>query len=145
MNSRDLSARDIEAYGFFVGWYDEWRMGRGLALGESSARHFWRECVLFKPREGWQLDQWAEAMRWVLGWVKMCEFKNVDYRCLAERMRDAVYEVGRRRGLAQNTLRTYGGWVIRYGNWVGDAKAAMDVAKARKWLGELVTRLKSRH
>ena len=48
MNSRDLSARDIEAYGFFVSWYDEWRMSRGLALGESSARHFWRECVLLK-------------------------------------------------------------------------------------------------
>ena len=32
-HSRDLSMREIESYGFFVGRFDSWRVQKGLPLG----------------------------------------------------------------------------------------------------------------
>lgn len=138
-HSRDLNQREIEGYGFFIGWYDSWRAAKGLKLNRESAKHFWKEVVLDKSRESWQLDQWAEAMRWILGWIAICERNGQQYESLGERLRNAVHQAGARRGLALNTRKTYAGWVVRYGDEVGDTKKMLGENYARDWLSKLVT------
>ena len=61
-HSRDLSMREVERYGFFVRWFDSWRVQKGLPLERASAVRFWKEVVLSKTREAWQMEAWAEAM-----------------------------------------------------------------------------------
>ena len=63
MHSRDLCSREIEAYGFFIGWFEQWRMRQSLKVNRCNARRFWKEVVVVKQRERWQLDQWAVAVR----------------------------------------------------------------------------------
>lgn len=140
LHSRDLSVAEKEGYGFFISWFDHWRVGKELQLERGSAERFWREVVLAKSRETWQKDQWAVAMRWILSWVDICKREGYQYEPLGERLRNAVYQVGARRGLAMNTCRTYAGWVMRYGAEVGDAKKLLDEALARDWLSKLVTK-----
>ncbi|MBN8460591.1 MAG: tyrosine-type recombinase/integrase [Verrucomicrobia bacterium] len=48
-----------------------------LPPGAESAREFWRVAVKSKPRQDWQLTQWAEGMRWYLKWFEICR-KDVD-------------------------------------------------------------------
>ncbi len=139
MHSRDLSSREIEAYGFFIGWFEQWRMKRSLKMNRDNARRFWKEVVVVKDRERWQLDQWAMAMRWLLEWADICEAEGKDARSMAERMKDAVFRVGARRGLALNTCRTYAGWVVRYGIWCEGVEEVMQQGRAREWLTWLVT------
>ena len=138
-NSRNLCQREVLAYGYLIAWFDSWRLRKDLQLDRDAARRFWRESVMAKERERWQLNQWAEAMRWLLNWVDICQREGKDVRTLPERLKYAVHHAGARRGLAFNTRRTYAGWITRYGAWVKDAAAAMDEAKARDWLSELVT------
>jgi hypothetical protein len=40
-------------------------------------------------REEWQLEQWAEAIRWYLDWLRACAEAGADHRGLAERVRGA--------------------------------------------------------
>jgi len=40
--------------------------------GKESARELWREAVKAKPRQDWQLSQWAEGTRWYLKWFEIC-------------------------------------------------------------------------
>ncbi len=138
-NSRDLSFREIESYGFFLSWFDQWRIGKSFAMNRETGRRFWKEVVIVKDRDRWQLDQWAIAMRWLLEWVEKCETEGKDYRSLAERMKAAVFRVGARRGLSHNTCRTYAGWVVRYGSWCNSVQEVMQQKKARDWLTALVT------
>jgi hypothetical protein len=56
-----------------VGWYLKWSEGKDLLPGRASAVRFWREGVRSKRREEWQLEQWAGAMEWYLGWLGMVE------------------------------------------------------------------------
>ena len=51
-----------------------------------------------------------------------------------------MFNAGARRGLSRNTLKTYSGWVVRYGVEINDERAIMDEANARQWLAELVTK-----
>lgn len=66
--SRDLSKDEKLGFGLLCGWFENWRLRSGKSPGRESAREFWRDQVLAKPRENWQLDQWAQGMRWYLGW-----------------------------------------------------------------------------
>lgn len=138
MAARDLDPRERDAYGFAVGWFDSWRMRKGLPPGPDSARAFWREEVRKKEREEWQLRQWAEAMRWYLHWFGICQKAGKPGISVGERMRNAVYSVGARRGLALPTRKIYGGWALRFGVWAGTTKRVMDEAVAREWLSCLV-------
>jgi len=83
LRSRNLDKREIEGYGFFIGWFDSWRVGKELKLGRNSAERFWREVVKSKEREQWQIDQWTEAMSWFLEWGAICKRKGSDYKSLA--------------------------------------------------------------
>ena len=138
MHSRDLCSREIEAYGFFIGWFEQWRMRQSLKVNRCNARRFWEEVVVVKQRERWQLDQWAVAMRWLLEWADKCVTEGKDCRSMAERMKDSVFRVGARRGLALNTCRTYAGWVVRYGMWCKGVEEVMRQERAREWLTWLV-------
>ena len=109
-----------------------------LPPGGESARGFWREAVKSKPRQDWQLSQWAEGMRWYLKWFDICCEGGGDGRSVPERLKAAVYSVGARRGLSVETRKTYAGWVARFGKWAGTERRAMDQGLAREWLTDLV-------
>jgi hypothetical protein len=57
--SRDLSRNEVQAFGFAVGWFEDWRVRMKLPPGRESAREFWKVAVQSKPRQDWQLSQWA--------------------------------------------------------------------------------------
>ncbi len=137
--SRDLTRAEKSAFEMVLGWYEKWRMAHGTEPGRESAALFWKAQVKAKPRESWQLDQWAQAMRWYLQWLTFCENAGRNALCLEERVRLAVDRAGGRRGLALRTRRTYAGWAGRFARWVGDERAVMDPTRARDWLSWLVT------
>lgn len=140
--SRDLTALEKQHFGFLLSWFETWRIQLGLEAGRPAAVRFWREQVKAKARKDWQLERWAEAMRWHEAWLGACMKEGREARSLAERMRQAVMRTGARRGLAMRTRETYAGWIARYGEWVGSAREAMDEGRASVWLGELVERQK---
>jgi integron integrase len=94
--------------------------------------------VLAKPREKWQTEQWAVAIRWYLRWLENRHESGGEVRTLEERVRLAVQKVGTRRGLAPRTRQTYGQRVAAYARWVGDEKEVRDPTRARDFLTMLV-------
>lgn len=140
--SRDLNSNERQAFERICSWFENWRLRAGISAGEVAARAFWKDQVMVKPREHWQLDQWAEAMRWFLGWLSACRARGGSGKTLPERLKEAVYSTGGRRGLALSTRKTYAGWVMRFGVWAGTANKVMDEGACREWLGWLVTETK---
>jgi integron integrase len=136
--SRDLSDQEKQNFGFVLSWFESWRFKQGLEPGRTAAMAFWRAQVIAKPRKDWQLDRWAEAMRWHARWLGVALANGKETRSLAERVHRAVMSVGARRGLALRTRQTYAGWAARYAEWAGSARAILDTARASAWLAELV-------
>jgi len=137
--SRDVTRAEKSGFEMVLGWYEKWRVARGAEPGRESAAVFWKAQVQAKRREPWQLEQWAEAVRWYLAWLGKCREAGGSGESLEERVRRAVDQAGARRGLALRTRRTYAGWAGRYARWVGGAREVMDPGKARDWLSWLVT------
>lgn len=135
-NIRDSSRR---GYGMVLAWFEKWRSRSGHTPSRESARKFWRIQVLSKPREAWQLDQWAEAFRWYLEWLNFAERSGREVSTLEDRVRNAVDRAGGCRGLSYRTRQSYGRWAARFAMWAGSREAACDPARAREWLGLLVT------
>ncbi|MGI9244135.1 MAG: integron integrase [Verrucomicrobiales bacterium] len=98
------------------------------------ANRFWSEKVRAKTRKRWQLDQWMGAMHWYLRWLELCAERGLEVRSVPERMKAAVESAGARRGLARRTRETYASWVVRYGQWTGDARRAMQPEAGREFL-----------
>ena len=140
--SRDLSEWEKQGFGFLLSWYDSWRMRQRLEVGVVTARKFWKIEVLKKERKQWQLDQWAEAVRWYLQWLDVCSRDGQCVSSLPERVRDAVEKAGARRGLAWRTRQTYGGWVARFAQWARTKERVMDGMVAKEWLTLLVSEKK---
>ena len=140
--SRDLSKHEIQCFEVFCSWFENWRLRGGVSPSQDTARAFWKDQVLAKSREQWQLDQWAMAMRWFLSWLDVCSKEGRAGSSLTERLREAVYLTGARRGLALKTRQTYAGWVMRFGKWAGSAERVMDESACREWLTWLVTETK---
>lgn len=136
--SRDLSDLEKQNYGFLLSWFESWRVRQRLDPGRAAAVEFWKSQVSVKPRKDWQLERWSEAVRWYLRWLQCCRNDGLDVRSVGERMGNAVMRAGARRGLALRTRETYAGWVRRFGEWVGEAKAAMDTGQGAEWLEHLV-------
>jgi len=105
-----------------------------LEAGRAVANRFWREQVRTKQRKRWQMDQWMGAMHWFLHWLEICAARGFEVRSLAERLKGAIESAGARRGLAPRTRATYASWVVRYGQWAGSARKAMDPAAGRDFL-----------
>jgi len=135
--SRDLSDLEKQNYGFLLSWFESWRVRQRLDPDRASAVEFWKSQVAVKPRKEWQLERWSEAVRWYLRWLECCRNEGMEVRSVGERMGNAVMRMGARRGLAMRTRETYAGWVRRYGEWVGEAKAAMDTGQGAEWLESL--------
>ena len=72
-HARDVSKRDAETLGFVVNWFESWRLAKDLDATRDVAARFWREAVMIKERVSWQLDQWAEGIRWYLNWIELCK------------------------------------------------------------------------
>ena len=140
--SRDVGDRERQGYFFLLSWFESWRMRLRLAPGRESGRKFWLVEVVSKPRKDWQKKQWAEAMRWYLNWLEICEKGGVPTISLAERVRDAVENVGSRRGLALRTKDTYGSWAVRFAHWAGSRERVMNPVCAKEWLTMLVSEKK---
>lgn len=136
--SRDLSDLEKQNYGFLLSWFESWRVRQRLEPGRAAAVEFWKSQVAVKPRKEWQLERWSEAVRWYLRWLQCCRIGGLEVRGVGERMGNAVMRAGARRGLALRTRETYAGWVRRFGEWAGEAKAAMDTGHGAEWLEHLV-------
>lgn len=136
--SRDLTRNEVQAFGFVVGWFEDWRVRENLPPGRESARTFWKDAVVAKPRQDWQLSQWAEGMRWYLRWFEICQKGGGNGRSIPERLKAAVHSTGARRGLSVETRKTYAGWMARFGAWAGTERRVMDPGICREWLTELV-------
>jgi len=129
--SRDVTRSDKSGFAMVLGWYEKWRLSQRLPACRETAAAFWKLKVKTKEREDWQLEQWAEAFRWHLTWMRFAKTEGREIRTLEERVRDAVNRAGGRRGLARRTRETYAGWVGRFARWAGDARAVMDEGKRR--------------
>ena len=138
--SRRLEQDEKEGYGFFLGWFENWRLGGAgvMKANRESAVTFWKTQVLAKPRERWQLDQWGAAMKWYLRWLELCKNESREVQSVPERMKAAVANAAARKGHAVRTRASYGSWVARYGAFAGTEERAMDPAVAREFLSALV-------
>ena len=137
--SRDLNLREKDGFALLCGWYENWRLRHGVVPEVTTARAFWKDQITIKQRPQWQLDQWAEAMRWFLGWLESCQKEGGSGLSLPERLHKATYSVGARRGLALKTRQTYARWIVKFGKWAGSSKKVMNEAACREWLAYLVS------
>ncbi|MEM9236707.1 MAG: integron integrase [Verrucomicrobiota bacterium] len=129
-------------FGYFLGWFESWRLRSARPADVETARLFWKKVVMAKERQLWQLEQWPEAMRWYLHWLELARRSGSDHRSLPERVRDAVELAGARRGLARPTRRAYGSWVARFAATVDSPRDAMDETQMSEWLGRLASETK---
>lgn len=65
-HARDLSKREMDAFGYVLGWIEDWRIRRDLSSGRDACKRWWIEVAMTKERPAWQLRQWQEAIRWFL-------------------------------------------------------------------------------
>lgn len=140
--SRDVNDREQAAYAMLLGWLERFRVNLGLPAGREACERFWKQSVLVRPRETWQMDQWAAAIRWYLRWMENRYEAGGEVRTLEERVRMAVEKAGARRGLALRTRETYGQHAGRFARWTGDAGEVRKPEKARDYLSALVSERK---
>ena len=62
--SRDVGVRDRDAFAMVLGWFETFRERHQLPPGREACLEFWRQRVLIKERQPWQLEQWSAAVRW---------------------------------------------------------------------------------
>lgn len=137
---RGLTNAERSGFLLVLEWFENFRLRHHLDANESGAKEFWRRDVLRedRPREPWQLEQWADAIRWYLDWLSACSEAGADHRSLAERVRTAVQSAGGRRGLARRTKQIYGLWAARYANFAGGERKVMEVDTATHFLTSVV-------
>lgn len=132
--SSDVLLRERQGFTMLLGWLDKFSRDNNLRPGRGSCARFWKEQVMARPREAWQTEQWGAAIRWYLRWLENQQAKGGEVRGLAERVRDAVYRAGARRGHAPRTREAYSRWVSAFAGWAGDARSMMKPQKGRDFL-----------
>lgn len=137
-----MNDRERAAFEMLLGWFERFRVNLGLPAGREACARFWKESVLAKPRQPWQAEQWAMAIRWYLRWVENRYESGGEVRTLEERVRMAVEKAGARRGLALRTRETYGQHAGRFARWTGDAGEVRKPERARDYLSALVSERK---
>ena len=140
LNFRGLSNSERSGFLICLEWFENFRLRHSLVAGRHAAKVFWASEVKREgvEREPWQLNQWAEALRWYLEWLEACEVAGKDHRSVIERARNAVVSAGARRGLARRTVQCYSGWVGRFARFAGSAKEMTEVASATAFLESIV-------
>jgi hypothetical protein len=53
--STDVRQRELAAFGMLLGWLEKFVCGGGLVPGREACQRFWREAVMAKKREAWQI------------------------------------------------------------------------------------------
>jgi len=59
--SHNLSDLEKQHYGFVLAWFETWRLKLGMDTDRRAAVEFWRNQVMAKPRNDWQLAWWGEG------------------------------------------------------------------------------------
>lgn len=137
---RGLTPQERTGFLLVLEWFENFRLRHQLKANEEAARAFWRTEVLReeRPREQWQLEQWSDAVRWYLNWLKACAEAGADHRSLPERVRAAMHSAGGRRGLARRSKQCYGAWIARYAAFAGGEQEVMEVKMATQFLTSVV-------
>ncbi|MDA7868793.1 MAG: integron integrase [Akkermansiaceae bacterium] len=143
---RDLSEfrglNDRERSGFLIclEWFENFRLRYGLPADRDAAKAFWADQVKREgiEREAWQFEQWGEAIRWYLEWLKACDLEGKDHRSLIERARAAATSTGARRGLAPRTVECYSAWIGRFAKFAESAEKMMEVQTGTDFLQAIV-------
>ena len=141
--SIDVRAKEKAAFAMLLGWLDKFLCSSGLRPGREACERFWKESIKVRSRENWQLEQWSAALRWYLRWLEHEERRGAEVRSLSQRVQDAVWRAGARRGLQPRTRDTYSQRVAEFARWANDAKAMMDPAMGRDFLTYVVDVKKS--
>ena len=68
--SSDVRLREMEGFAMLLGWLEKFVVCHSLVAGREACTRFWREQVMAKPRDPWQLEQWGAAIRWYLRWLE---------------------------------------------------------------------------
>ena len=132
--SSDVRLREGPAFAMLLGWLEKFVCGNGLHPGREACQRFWKESVMARTRETWQIEQWGAAIRWYLRWLEHQQAKGGEVRSLPERVRDAVYRAGARRGHAPRTRETYARWAAAFAAWAGNGRAMMRPEMGRDFL-----------
>ena len=132
--SCDVRMRERAAFAMLLGWLEKFVCDKGLQPGRAACERFWKEAVMGRGREAWQIEQWGAAIRWYLRWLDHRQVLGKEVRSLPERVRDAVYRAGARRGHAVRTRETYARWVAAFAVWAGDGRAMMKPETGRDFL-----------
>jgi integron integrase len=132
--SVDVRADERPAFAMLLGWLDKFVCSQGLQPGKESCERFWRESIKVRVREGWQLEQWGAAIRWYLRWLENRIESGGEARSLEQRVQDAVWRAGARRGLQPRTRETYSRRVAEFARWAKGARAMMEPATGRDFL-----------
>jgi len=137
---RGLTDRERAGFLLVLEWFENFRLRHELPAGREAAKAFWKSEVTREDRvrEGWQLEQWGDAVQWYLNWVSACSEAGADHRSLPERLRSAVHSAGARRGLALRTKQCYGAWAARYAVFAGNDREVMRVGTATRFLTSVV-------
>ena len=137
---RGLTHSERSGFLICLEWFENFRLRYSLPASRDAAKAFWLDQVKLDgiEREPWQLNQWAEAIRWYLNWLEACNLAGNDHRSLNERVRAAVASTGTRRGLARRTIQCYSGWVGRFSNFAGSERKVMKVETGTAFLQSIV-------
>lgn len=86
------------------------------------------------------MEQWAEAMAWYLEWLECLQREQGTEipATLTSRVRAAVKTTAARRGLSDNTIKTYAGWVVRFALFCKEDRKMLDEVMGRDFLTFLV-------
>ncbi len=57
--SSDVRQREQAAFAMLLGWMEKFVCGKGLQPGRAACERFWKESVMARGREAWQIEQWA--------------------------------------------------------------------------------------
>lgn len=137
---RGLNDRERAGFLICLEWFENFRLRYCLPAGRDAAKAFWADQVKREgiEREAWQLEQWGEAIRWYLEWLKACDLAGKDHRSLIERARAAAVSTGARRGLAPRTVECYSAWIGRFAKFAGSAEKMMEVQTGTGFLQSIV-------
>jgi hypothetical protein len=57
--SCDVSLREKPSFAMVLGWMEKFVCSKGMQPGRPACERFWREGVMVRHREAWQIEQWS--------------------------------------------------------------------------------------
>ena len=81
--SSDVILRERPSFAMLLGWLEKFTNSNGLSPERETCTRFWRESVMTRNREAWQIEQWGAAIRWYLRWLENQQAKGGEVRSLS--------------------------------------------------------------